>query len=225
MARTRIRWRRSAQAAAVCTAAIVLGGGCLDDFHTPSAYDSEVYLCNSDADLAARIASCEQQFETDNSCGGVISFQGTLEGHPVTVTATLAATVFQTVDSGTVELLSAVTASGTSPYFAFTLLLTSVGGRNDIVDNNGRFLTFDSEAETLPDPLNDERVNVGLRLSSGGDSAELEGVTGNGNVVVSLQAPNLLRAKFSGSFGASADKVVGCFEVLAQHKRLLLPGT
>src|SRR6266576_2886364 len=68
--------------------AVVVGGaGCIDHFSTPSAYDSQLFLCDDAhaADFEAQAHTCA----STPGCAGVFSMQGKLQSEPMTVQSLL----------------------------------------------------------------------------------------------------------------------------------------
>src|SRR4051794_34938786 len=102
--------------------ALLGAGACVDPMAAPSAYTSLTNLCSpgNAAAYQKAVDDCRQAFAQDRSCGGVLSFDGQIQGRPVTVEATrlkTSVTVLQS-DGGT-PLLDEVATSGSSPYFNF----------------------------------------------------------------------------------------------------------
>jgi hypothetical protein len=60
--------------------------GCLGDFKTPSAYQSQTYYCQTSEQPAfqALAQSC-----LSGTCAGAFSMKGTMQGQPLTVGTTL----------------------------------------------------------------------------------------------------------------------------------------
>ena len=71
--------------------------GCLDPLDTPTAYESEPYLCGSDSQGAwtEQLEACRDAYEKDRSCAGLFSFRGQLEGTPLKVTSEISFANFE----------------------------------------------------------------------------------------------------------------------------------
>ena len=65
------------------------GSGCTSGFDTESGFAQEDYLCDaeSSAEWQAAVDTCRDAFEADESCIGVISFRGQLQGVDVVIMA------------------------------------------------------------------------------------------------------------------------------------------
>jgi hypothetical protein len=189
---------------------------CIDGFTTRSAYEDEVYLCDDDAAFAELVDDCRARNSGEVAeCGGVISLRGALEGQPVTITTSFdnaTFTVTQTAEK--MRLLDRIDATGPSPYFILTIQLKSLGGSYD-EEPTPRTLILDPGAREALDPLRDDRVSVSLRLSTGGDSSDLQGQHESGELVVDLQREVEFTGSFSGAFGPEKDDVSACVHLFA----------
>lgn len=187
---------------------------CIEPFETPSEYDSQRYLCSEEhQDVWAKaIDDCR----AEPSCGGVVSFEGKLEGVPVTVESTQNSTIFRRVRlSGSEEVvLERIDTFGASPYFTFGFKMKSIGGSATEESSVTREMTVDPAAERAADPRGDDVLTVDLRLTGGNESVELSGLKG-GSVVLTKQGPNEIRGTFVSSFGKADDRVEGCFALFA----------
>jgi hypothetical protein len=187
--------------------------GCIEGFHTPSAYDSQRYLCapeqlNAFTDV---VKTCRAQSQP---CAGVLSMKGFMEDRPITVESVLDSTQFDLVGS----TLSSVEADGRSPYFEFTFNPQSIGGRVDQVSTTQRILLEDRGATTRPNDLDDGFVNVAFRLAGGAVIRNLEFLDdGTGYLSLSLQSAGELKGRFHGRLSPTADVLEGCFDLFPTH--------
>ncbi|HEX6838203.1 MAG TPA: hypothetical protein VF334_16620, partial [Polyangia bacterium] len=191
--------------------------GCVDHFSTPSAYNSQIFLCDDAhaAEFAARVQTCA----ANAGCGGVFSMQGKLQSEPMTVDTLLTDGAYSIVQApGTVErFLDEARMSGSSPYFDFVFHLKSVGGTLDMPTTTSRTLNINGGAPALTGSLGDTEVDVGQLLEAGGASAEEHAFTDSGSVLITFQSLQELRGTFAGAFGQSDDTVTGCFDMFALH--------
>jgi hypothetical protein len=109
--------------------ALAILAGCVGQFDAPSAYETQRFLCdpaNAQA-YADAVSACR---EADGGCGGVLSFQGTLEGRPVVVESSLTGSQLSVLPQpdGGAPLVDEVEVLGASPYFTYNFKLRSLGG-------------------------------------------------------------------------------------------------
>jgi hypothetical protein len=188
---------------------VLLAGGCLGNFKTPSAYESQVYYCD-DANTPA-FESLARSCTAGHTCAGAFSMKGTMQGAPLTVGATLdqaTATVVQS-DSMSSAFWDIIRMTGSSPYFTFVFHLKSIGG--DVSANSRKTVQLHSGAGVLPDSLGDDLAEVGQTLQVGGENTELVGLTDSGTVNFAFLSKTEARGTFHGNFGAATDTVDGCF--------------
>jgi hypothetical protein len=185
-----------------------LGAGCLGNFNTPSAYDSQVYYCQTSEGPAfqALAQSCES-----GTCAGAFSMRGTMQGQPLTVGTTLQTSTVGLVQSSPTnpELWDVLRMQGASPYFQFVLHVKSVGG--DVSVDMPRSLTLQAGAGALANGLDDDLSDVGQTLQVGGANTEQEGLTNTGSITFNKLTKTEIDGVFHGSFGSTTDVVDGCF--------------
>lgn len=199
---------------ALCLA--VVTSGCLGKFNTPSAYHEQTYLC--DPAHAAQFQAIVDGCKVDGGCAGAFSMRGTLQGQPLTVETSLSDVGLGVVQrpGDTVVKLDRVNLTGASPYFQFVFHLKSVGGEVTAAgDATPRTLQLNASASGLPDPLDDDQVNVGQFLEAGGASVDQQGLSSSGQLVISFQSLEEVKGAFHGEFGEATDSVDGCFDALA----------
>ena len=201
--------------AAVLSAAGALGG-CIQRFDTPSAYESEQYLCDDAEALAQRVAECRA-----SGCAGVLSVRGRLQGTDIVATSRIVDAEFTHGHTPDGALrLARIDASGATPYFFLRLAMKSLGGTaGDVVDPTPRVLVFDGSDEA---DLEDDRALPSMRISNGAESIDLDGLTESGDVRVTAQSGRELAGSFDGSFRTADDRVEGCFHLLATSVRVML---
>jgi hypothetical protein len=192
---------------------VVLAGGCVGKFKTPSAYMSQVYLC--DPAHASQFQSIVDGC-TSASCAGAFSLTGTLQGEPVTMGGQLAGGQFFVVQTpgSTIQQWDQAKMNGMSPYFNFVFHLVSIGGKVGDPPSATRTLNINSAAPSLNNSLADSEVQAGQFLEVSGASADLIGLTNSGSVVISELSPAEVRGTFHGQFGTANDVVDGCFAML-----------
>lgn len=193
--------------------------GCVEGIDPPTAYESERYLCEDSQAWEQAIAECVEAYLRDGSCGGVMSFRGTLEDTPVVVDSQLSASRFLLAQSeGHPLRLLDIDTVGNSPYFRFAFKIRSFGGAADEVTAAETVYTVNTQARTQPEPLSDLHVETSLRLTAGGGSVDLAGLNEKGQVVIEGRGPDLLRGRIQAAFGKASDQIEGCFVVTAQAK-------
>ena len=200
------RTRRLAIAAALLFAA---GGGCLGNFKTPSAYQSQTYYCETAN--APAFQGLAQSCRSAGTCTGTFSMQGMMQGQPLTVGTTLQSSTVALVQAmpGAPEYWDRVLMTGVSPYFDFVFHVHSVGG--DASVDMPRTLTLQAGAGTLANTLDDMLGDVGQTLQVGGASTEQQGLSNSGTITFTKLTKEELDGSFHGSFGTMDDVVDGCF--------------
>lgn len=184
-------------------------GGCLGDFKTPSAYQSQTYYCQTSE--APAFQALAQSCLAGNSCTGALSMRGTMQDQPLTVGTTLSqSTVALVQANGTApESWDVFRMTGASPYFAFVLHVKSVGGDTSV--DQPRTLTLHAGAGALPTSLDDDLSDVGQTLQVGGANTEQQGLTDSGTITFNKLTKSEIDGVFHGSFGTSSGVVDGCF--------------
>lgn len=185
------------------------GGGCTSGFDTESGFAQEDYLCDAEsaAEWQAAVDTCRDAFEDDQSCLGVISFRGQLQGVDVVMDAELEATNFQNLIRTSFTLTRVqVALVGFAPYFGFELTIDSIGG--PIPDDTSWPLMVGA---TPDDALryDDSFAHAAMRLSAGSDSSDLNFVSGT--VDVELQTVNTIAGRFSLVGFREGNTIEGCF--------------
>ena len=183
--------------------------GCTSGFDTESGFAQEGYL--GDAEAAgggqAGVATCRDAFEADESCLGVISFRGQLQGVDVVMDAELEATNFQNLIRTSFTLTRVgVSLVGFAPYFGFELTIDSIGG--PIPSDT----PWPLEVGATPDDTlryDDAFAHAAMRLSAGSDSSDLNFVSGT--VDVDLQRVNAIAGRFSLVGFREGNTIEGCF--------------
>lgn len=197
-----------------CFAAV----GCVAAVESEPAYAEERFLCAADAarEWSDAIDDCRRRYERDASCGGVISFEGLLEDHLVTVDAEVSKAEFvDFVDADGASLRDNVKIYSRSPYFLFSLQLKEIGGATVAAEQ--RTLRVGNTLDPT-EKLTDAIVRPSFRMSVGGDSADLAGR--EGELVVERQNENEQAGSFTLGLGAGDDQIDGCFHVFATHHEL-----
>ena len=189
---------------------VVLAPGCTEGFDTESAFATEQYLCDpeSASAWAARIEACRSAFEVDASCVGVLSLQGQLQGVDVVLDTDLETAEFEDVTRFDLSRSrDEVSLIGFAPYFGFELRIDSIGGA--VPD-----AATPRPLAVGPTPVrearyDDEFVQVAMRLAAGGDSADVNFLSGA--VDIDVQELNESAGRFNLVGGRAGDAIEGCF--------------
>jgi hypothetical protein len=186
-----------------------VAAGCLGDFKTPSAYQSQTYYCQTSR--APEFQALAQSCLAGAGCTGAFSMQGTMQGQPLTVGGTLSQSVLALVQTDPMapEFWDRLIMNGASPYFDFVFHVKSVGG--DASVDAPRMLTLQAGAGALATGLDDDLSDVGQTLQVGGASTEQQGLSDSGTITFTKLSKPEIDGVFHGSFGAQADIVDGCF--------------
>lgn len=186
-----------------------MGAGCLGDFKTPSAYDSQTYYCETTN--APAFQALAQSCIAGNSCAGAFSMRGTMQSQPLTVGTTLTQSTLALVQTNPMapQFWDRLIMNGASPYFEFVFHVKSVGG--DASMNQPRTLMLQAGAGTQPNSLDDSLSDVGQTLQVGGANTEQQGLTNSGTISFSKLTMGEIDGVFHGSFGDTNDVVDGCF--------------
>lgn len=158
--------QRRSQARLAFLAALLFG--CSDPLDAPSGYQDQAFLCAADAQAARedKTRACN----ADAACSGWVSFSGTLQGQPVTVSSDLGSVRLDAVKAPGVGLVrEALTVHAESPYFALRWVFSALPP-----------LEATSEVLALPISISavDGSVHSALRLEGGGTSVEFSGRDG-----------------------------------------------
>jgi hypothetical protein len=199
-------------------ACLVAVAGCAMPVENPSVYEAQRFLCAEEhaGALQDAIEDCRDDFERDESCAGVLSFTGQLEGEPITVESRLASSEVLDLrsDGEGSEIREELKLSGSSPYFHFTISWLDIGG--DLTGGaDDRTLQYGA-ARDRGEALQDDRVSVSLRMTVGGESRAF--TPRQGELITELQRLDEHAAAFSADFAAD-DHLDGCFHAFAnEHK-------
>jgi hypothetical protein len=183
--------------------------GCLGDFKTPSAYQSQTYYCETANGPAFQALA--QSCLIGDTCTGAFSMRGTMQGQPLTVGGTLQQSTVAVVqaDATAPKFWDIFRMTGASPYFQFVLHVKSVGG--DVTVDQPRTLTLHAGAGALATSLDDDLSDVGQTLQVGGANTEQQGLSDSGTISFNKLTPTEIDGVFHGSFGTQTDVVDGCF--------------
>jgi hypothetical protein len=183
--------------------------GCLGDFKTPSAYQSQTYYCQTSETPAFQALA--QACLAGNTCTGAVSMRGSMQGQPLTVGTTLSQATVALVQANPTapEFWDVFRMTGASPYFEFVLHAKSVGG--DVTVDQPRTLTLRAGAGALMTSLDDDLSDVGQTLQVGGANAEQQGLSDSGTITFTKLTKSEIDGVFHGSFGTTNDVVDGCF--------------
>ncbi|MDB4969321.1 MAG: hypothetical protein JWN44_5010 [Myxococcales bacterium] len=186
-----------------------MSAGCLGDFQTPSAYQSQIYYCETAN--APAFQALAQSCQSAGICTGALSMRGTMQGQPLTVGTTLQQSTVALVQANAMApaFWDVLRLTGASPYFEFVLHIKSVGG--DVTVDEARTLSLRAGAGALPTSLDDNLSDVGQTLQVGGANAEQQGLSDSGSIVLTKLTKAEIDGVFHGSFGTTNDVVDGCF--------------
>jgi hypothetical protein len=208
--------------AAVIACAAISSSGCTSGFDTESAFSEEAYLCNTEsaAEWQAAVDTCRDAFERDESCRGVVSFQGELQGVDVVMDATLEAASFQNIVRTDLTVTrSEVSMVGFAPYFGFELTLDSVGG---VVPSESPWPLVIGPTPDRPLRHVDAFAQAAMRLSAGTDSADLN--FASGTVDVELQEVNEIAGRFALRGFSESNDIEGCFHAFDPEPEMRFEG-
>lgn len=196
--------------------------GCAMPVENPPVYESQRFLCADEHSDAWRDAvdDCHEDFERDQSCAGVLSFTGQLEGEAVTVESLLGTTEFLDLraDGEGSELRQELKLKGASPYFQFVFSWLDIGG--DLTGEADDRTLHHGTAEDRDTVLDDDRVRTAFRLTVGGESRAL--TPREAELTTERQRIDEHVATFNADFGASGDYLEGCFHAFPIEHRFSL---
>ncbi len=186
--------------------ASVGASGCVGEFHSHSAYDSQHYVCDTPGALAAEYHQC-----TAPTCNGYLSMKGVLQGVPIVVESPLVNTYYKIfVDSQTkVQQLSESQIFGRPPYFAFQYKIESLGGDPSAAATAPRTLRVNPAGAELPPNPNDDQTDIALVLESGGASSSIQ--PRGGTLTLELATDQEFKATFDFDYGGG-DHLQGCID-------------
>lgn len=165
------------RASVASVAAALLLGGCLSPVDITTAYESEVYLCDDDAAYAARVADCVARREAGESCSGVLSFEGTIDGVEVVVDTDLTEVTTSSLRFPDLSLArDNIDLYGDSPYFSFRVSIASVGGPDSRPD--GEVVQAFGRSPACEDGSLDDVVRFSVRVIAAGGSTDDDLTTG-----------------------------------------------
>jgi hypothetical protein len=193
---------------------------CFNAVDAPSAYDGEHDLCSDEfaEEYADRVEACRKRWRKDKSCGGVVSFSGTLQGVEVVVDAELEGTEIRDIQIDGVNYRDRLRLAGMSPYFEFELAAKLLGG------DTGRTLT---DRELVVNPavdrestwFEDARTDLELGLQAGTLSdVQLT----SGSFVLEEQNADVSRGHFAGRSADELTDLRGCFHAFTTESLLEL---
>ncbi len=198
---------------------VVLGLSCVEKFETPSAYDTQRFLCSGpDAPFFNKgVVVCRKKIEEGQECGGLISFKGFLEARPIVVESSLEKGTYGVVPFDGGQLLDSAEGIGSSPFFRFLVKFSSLG--NASADGGLRSLRVESGSNSLLDPLEDDRLSFSLRVF-GTDSVAFNGQ--GGELRMTSQSPSEAIGTFTTQLtgGSPDDEIEGCFMVYREATRI-----
>jgi hypothetical protein len=201
-----------------CACLSLLALGCSVSVENPPAFEAERFLCAAEyADQwQAELDDCREAYEDDQSCGGLISFSGTLEGKDVTVDSRITGNEFidrVMIEGG--EIREQIALYGKSPYFHFSFQWRELGG--DLLGGaDDRELGFGGSPDPL-DVLGDDLARSSLRMTVGADSRAF--AFRSGSLSIELQRPEEQSATFDAEL-AAGDSLSGCFHAFPLTHRI-----
>ena len=198
--------------------AVSLMSGCPDGVGLVPLYETEIDLCTAERadELASRVDACRAAHELDGSCAGVMSFTGTLFGEAVVVDTELVETEEdQAVFPDESAALDVLTLYGDSPYFAFRIAHSLIGGAPDLGDAS-RVLEIGGTTDNDPGWSTDALARAEVRISAPPDSVDL--AMTRGQLVMTYQTAGEHAGTFS--FARGADTLTGCFHAFSTTRRM-----
>lgn len=196
--------------------------GCTGNpFETPSAFESQEYVCESgDLRLPYLVEECEAMNADGQRCGGVFSLRGEVGLTPLTATLILDETSFGVVRKADVAYFDRADAVGDMPYAEVALKIKSLGGpaQTEVFDERRR---LEYGFGTSDDEFEDATASLALRFSTPAESESLESQAGSGELLIAEQSLDRLVGSFEASIGDSANEVEGCFHLISNEVRTM----
>lgn len=188
----------------------LLATSCLQPLEAPSRYESVEVACDDEARWAELVEACRADYERDESCAGVLHFEGSLEGIDVRFGSFMVESEFEEdiyVPSGRRER-DGFSARGQGPFFEVSMSYAGVGGEI------GPDVDLPALA-TVPNVHNDFDLLVDgtLRMSNGFQSEDLR--VAGGMLVRTVQSDLEQAGRFSTAYGDEDQVIDGCFHFFA----------
>jgi hypothetical protein len=192
--------------------------GCgIDPFETPSAYDKQQYLCDSDHQVLQDAADACRDDPPDGQepCKGYISFKGEIQLVHLSVDTTLERGIVEWDYTGDVVQLSRIDLSGAAPYFHFDVAISSIGTDWPAYPVGMRVhdtpLSFGPPDPATELDLDDEFAAVQWYIRAGSDEAMLSGNPETKSVVLpTFLSEDQVDLDFAGGVGAVSDYLDAC---------------
>ena len=180
--------------------------GCLSPLQAPSAFSSEVYLCDAEnaAALQASIDDCQQRYAQTQSCHGIVSWRGTVDSQSVVVESDIGDARISDTPRSDGSISRELALYGSAPYFTFSIDIREFGvpGKS----TTGPVLTAECVS---PDTA--KSCNVGILNLEARGGTYLSPIN---SLVRDVQVDTTaeLRVGFSGAL-ARGGSIEGCFDL------------
>jgi len=182
-------------------------GGCLTPLEAPSRYDQVEPLCGDPVAWAAAVEDCRRAWEDDASCGGLLHFEGRIDGIDVSVASEVVESEFENLRYvGGEEVRLGISVLGQTDYNELNLSFNGMGGEiGPDVDLPPLLLA------PVDHELGDYLVDANLRMSNGFQSQDLRVVEGSMQRLIQDDVEQA--GSFSAAFAKKEDRVDGCFHL------------
>ena len=196
----------------------ILGGlgvpGCGLGLEVQGANFEQHFLCEEEAseqwdDL---LASCRKDWEEDESCGGILSYEGTLDGQPVIFGGKLSYSEFKSRVLPDMSVVRAgLNVAGDAPTYEFEMKLIDLGVPADQESDIPPF-----EVAPVEGIFDDYIADGSFRMSNGFQSMDSRVV--EGILLVDRWTDDEFEARFHIAFGDYTNDIEGCIHSLATIK-------
>jgi hypothetical protein len=191
---------------------LVLGvSGCGLGLEVQGANFDQRFLCEEEAsaEWEELLESCRSDWEEDESCGGIISYEGTLDGQPVIYGGKLTQSEFKSrVFPDMSVLRSGLNVAGDAPTYEFEMKFIDLGVPEGQETNIPPY-----EVAPVAEVFDDYIADGSFRMSNGfqsRDSRVVEGI-----LVVNRWNDDEFEARFHIAYGDHEYAIDGCVHALA----------
>lgn len=198
---------------ASCVSAALALAGCVSPVDITTAYETETYLCDEPELYAERVAACRALRDAGETCSGVFSFEGELDGVPVVVDADLVEVVTGSVRLPDTSLVrDGLDLFGDSPYFSFRLAIGSLADPDTRPD--GDVTQTVRISPPCEDGTRDDLVDISMRVIAASGSSDDNLVSGT--LTMTRQTTDEHIGSFDGTF-RDGGSLRGCFTVFTDR--------
>ena len=160
------------------------------------------------------LADCRARWEEDQSCAGLLSFEGQLDGQEVLFGGELASADFDMIVMPEGDVLrEAVSVAGRAPTYEFKLENASLGVPVELAADIPPYLVAPDNSSPI-----DFIADGSMRLSNGFQSRDIRAV--DGFLLIEQFTESEYRASWEMSFGTPEDRIEGCIHALVTKTTL-----